>query len=174
MNPTIVISAVIALVSLHYAEAFFGADIVTGSGALFSGTGGSHLILASGTAGTVAPLAAVIGAGILLKSAALLAISAGNRGKRSINDDTDAIFSTISAAEPASCIRQLICDLAVGEQPSEYDVILSLFDKDTPATSPKFDFAVAATLGKELKSVEACELRYSCPLSSSEIQNLIN
>ena len=172
MNPTLVISAVIAVVSFHYAEATF--DIVTGSGALFTGGGGPHLLLASGTAGTIGPIAAVIGAGILLKSLALLAISAGSRGKRSIDDGTDVVFSTISASEPASCVRQLICDLAAREQPSEYDVILSLFNTDTPATSPKFDFAVAATLGKESKSAQACELRYSCPLSVSEIQELFN
>ena len=172
MNLSVVISAVVVLVSLHSTEAFFGADIVTGSGALFSGTGGSHLILASGTAGTVAPVAAVVGAGILLKAAALLAIQA-NRGKRSINEDnTDAVFATIAASEPASCVRQLICDLATREQPSEYDVILSLFEKDTPVASPKFDFAVAAALGKQFGSVQDCELRYSCPLSSSELQQL--
>ena len=141
MNPTIVISAAIALVSLHSTEAFFGADIVTGSGALFTGGGGPHLILAAGSAGTVAPIAAVVGAGILLKSLALLAISQSGRGKRSINDDTDAIFYSIAASEPASCVRHLICDLAVGEQSSEYDVILSLFNKDTQATSPKYEFA---------------------------------
>ena len=179
MNPSILICAVFAIASLQFTEAFFGADIVTGSGALFTGGGGPHLLLASGTAGTVVPVAAVIGGAILLKSLALLAVSPSGqrflRGKRSVNaEDNDILFSTIAASEPSSCVRQLICDLATGEHETDYDVILSLFSTDTPATSPKYDFAVAAALGKELKSLEACELRYTCPISSSEIMNALN
>merc|ERR1712018_140790 len=167
MNPSIIISAVVVLLSLHYADAFFGANVVTGSGALFTGGGGAHLILSSG---------AGIGgaAGILLKSLVLLGASQANRGKRSVNEDTDSIFTLLSATEPSSCIRQLICDVATGEHPSEYDVILSLFKEETPATSPKYDFAVAASVGQELKSLEACELRYTCPLTSSQIFNALN
>merc|ERR1712043_142915 len=129
----------------------------TGTGALITGTGGTHVLLAGGTAGAVAPVAAVAGAAILLKAAALLHLSQQSRKKRSA-EENDAIFTTIAAAEPASCVKQLICDIATGTKPSENDVILSLFN-ETPVTSPKFDFAVAATLGKQLKSVEACELR---------------
>merc|ERR1712203_528663 len=129
----------------------------------FTGTGGTHVLLASGTAGAVAPVAAVAGAAILLKAAALLHLSESSRKKRS-DEENDAIFTTIAAAEPASCVKQLICDIATGTKPSENDVILSLFENDTPVSSPKFDFAIAATLGKQLKSVEACELRYTCPV----------
>lgn len=163
MNPAVVISALVAVLSFQSAEAIFGADIVTGTGALFTGTGGTHVLLAGGTAGAVAPAAAVVGAGLLLKAAVLLSLNEGSRGKRSA-EETDAIFTTIAAAEPASCVKQLICDIATGQNPSENDVILSLFNNDTPVTSPKFDFAIAATLGKQLKSVEACELRYTCPV----------
>lgn len=173
MNSAALISAIVALLSLHYAEAFFGADVVTGSGALFTGGGGAHVILGSGAG--IGGAAAVIGGAILLKSLALLAANQGARGKRSVNSDNDdLVFTTIAASEPSSCIRQLICDVATGKQPSGYDVILSLFNEETPATSPKFDFAVAAAIGKEVKSLEACELRYSCPLSSSEIFNALN
>jgi len=171
MNPTVLISVVVALLSLHYAEAFFGADVVTGSGALFTGGGGTHVILGAGAG--IGGAAAVIGAGILLKSLVLLGASQANRGKRSINDDSDSIFTLLSASEPSSCIRQLICDVATGEHPSEYDAILALFNEETPVTSPKYDFAVAAAVGKELKSLEACELRYTCPLSSTEIFNVL-
>merc|ERR1712150_436601 len=114
----------------------------TGTGALFSGTGGTHVILAGGTAGAVAPVAAVAGAAILLKAGALLHLSQQSRKKRSA-EENDAIFTTIAAAEPASCVKQLICDIATGTKPSENDIILSLFNNDTPVTSPKFDFAVA-------------------------------
>merc|ERR1711981_1347980 len=151
MNPAVVLTAV-ALACVAPANAIFGSSIVTGTGALFTGT-----------AGAVAPVAAVAGAAILLKAAALLHLSESSRKKRSA-EENDAIFTTIAAAEPASCVKQLICDIATGTKPSENDVILSLFNNDTPVSSPKFDFAIAATLGKQLKSVEACELRYTCPV----------
>merc|ERR1712223_928653 len=162
MNPAVLISAV-ALACVAPANAIFGSSIVTGTGALFTGSGGTHVILASGTAGAVAPVAAVAGAAILLKAAALLHLSQADRKKRSA-EENDAIFTTIAAAEPANCVKQLICDIATGTKPSENDVILSLFENDTPVSSPKFDFAIAATLGKQLKSVEACELRYTYPV----------
>merc|ERR1711997_378303 len=164
MNPAVVFSAVLAVLSFHSAEAIFGSDIVVGSGALFTGTGGVHAVLAGGTAGAVAPVAA-----------ALLAISQADRKKRAAGDETDFAFAAISAAEPAGCVRRLICDLATGAMPaSENDVILNLFGEQTPATSPKFDFQVAASLGKQLKSVQACEVRYSCPLSGQQIHKLFN
>jgi len=165
MNPKAVFSAVVTVLSVGSANAFFGADIVTGTGALFTGTGGTSVLLAGGTAGAVAPVAAVAGAVILLKAGALLYLNS-QRSKRSAGEETetDAIFTTIAAAEPASCVKQLICDIATGTKPSENDIILSLFNNETPVTSPKFDFAIAAALGKQLKSVEACELRYTCPV----------
>merc|ERR1711936_1486231 len=142
MNPAVVISAV-AFACIGSTNAIFGSSIVTGTGALFSGTGGTHVLLAGGTAGAVAPVAAVAGAAILLKAGALLYLNQAGRSKRSA-EESDAIFTTIAAAEPASCVKQLICDIATGTKPSENDIILSLFNNDTPVTSPKFDFAVAA------------------------------
>merc|ERR1712072_826846 len=121
MNPAVLISAV-AFACIGSTNAIFGSSIVTGTGALITGTGGTHVLLAGGTAGAVAPVAAVAGAAILLKAAALLHLSQQSRKKRSA-EENDAIFTT-----------------------------------DTPVSSPKFDFAIAATLGKQLKSVEACEL----------------
>merc|ERR1712141_529458 len=162
MNPAVLISAV-AFACIGSTNAIFGSSIVTGTGALITGTGGTHVLLAGGTAGAVAPVAAVAGAAILLKAAALLHLSQQSRKKRSA-EENDAILTTIAAAEPASCVKRLICDIATGTKPSENDVILSLFNNDTPVSSPKFDFAIAATLGKQLKSVEACELRYTCPV----------
>ena len=176
MNPSILISAVIAIASIQYTEAFFGADVVTGSGALFTGGGGTHLVLASGAG--IGGAAAVVGGAILLKSLVLLGASRAGRGKRSVGEETnrnsEALFTLLATSEPSSCIRQLICDIATEERPSDYDIILTLFNEDVPATSPKFDFAVAAAIGKEAKSLEACELRYSCPLSSTEILDALN
>merc|ERR1711863_104797 len=158
MNPAVLLSSVVAVLSVGSVNAIFGADIITATG---SSSGlGTSVILASGAG--IPTAAAVVGAGLLLKAGALLLINQ-SRSKRSA-EDTDAIFTTIAAAEPASCVKQLICDIATGTKPSENDIILSLFESETPVTSPKFDFAVAATLGKQLKSVEACELRYTCPV----------
>jgi len=159
MNPATVFSAVVAVLSVGSANAIFGADIITATGA--SSGLGTSVILASGPG--IPAAAAVVGAGLLLKAGALLVLNQ-SRSKRSAEEDTDAIFTTIAAAEPASCVKQLICDIATGTKPSENDIILSLFENETPVTSPKFDFAVAASLGKQLKSVEACELRYTCPV----------
>merc|ERR1712064_55686 len=161
MNPATVFSAVVAVMSVGSANALFDADIVTATGA--SSGLGTSVILASGAG--VPTAAAVIGAGLLLKAGALFVLNQSSRSKRSTDEDTDAIFTTIAAAEPASCVKQLICNIATGTKPSENDVLLYLFENETPVTSPKFDFAVAATPGKQLKSVEACELRYTCPVA---------
>ena len=126
------------------------------------------------TGGTATGLA-LAGGAVLIKAAALAAI-AGSRSKRSTEEvDQDAAFAVIAKVEPEACYRRLICDLATGKMPrSDKDIILSLFDKEeTSAASPKFEFAVAAKLGKHLKNVQACELRYSCPVSSEEIAKLI-
>jgi len=162
---SVVIIAVVALAAFQGAEA---TDLITGTGALFTGTGGTHLVLASGAAGTVGAVAAVGGAALLLKAAALLALRE-SRGKRATENEMDLAFVTIAAAEPQACVRRLICDLAAGP---ENNVILSLFNKETPADSPKFDFAVAAALGKQLKNVQACELRYSCSIDNNDLQKL--
>lgn len=163
MNSAILIAAVVAVFAAAEAT-----DLITGTGALFTGTGGTHLVLASGAAGTVGAVAAVGGAAILLKAAALFLLSQ-SRSKRSTDNEIDLAFVTIAAAEPQACVRRLICDLAAG---SEDNIILSLFNRETPADSPKFDFAIAAALGKQLKNVQACELRYSCQIESDQLQKL--
>merc|ERR1712008_590419 len=123
--------------------------------------------LTAGTAGAVA----LTGGLVLLKGLALAAIVA-SRSRRAA-DETDSAFSVLAAQEPAQCYRRLICDLATGSfEKSENDVIVSLFNKDTSIDSAKFEFATAAKLGKQLKSVQKCELRYSCPLSGEQIQKL--
>merc|ERR1711963_26889 len=66
--------------------------------------------------------------------------------------------------------------LATGQLPkSENDVIVSLFDgKKADVTSAKFDFDTAAEVGKALKNVDACEIRYSCPFKGEQIVKLIS
>merc|ERR1712203_838994 len=101
-----------------------------------------------------------------------LAIAA-SRSRRSAIEDADSAFAVLAAQEPAQCYRRLICDLATGTlEKSENDFIVSLFNKDVGIESHKFEFATAAKLGKQAKSVQKCELRYNCPLSGEQIQKL--
>merc|ERR1712223_612798 len=111
---------------------------------------------------------------VVLKVLALGALAVASRAKREAENDTsDAAFALLAAQEPAQCYRRLICDLATGVFPaSENDVIVSQFEDDEPIESFKFEFATAAKIGKSLKSIEKCELRYSCPLTGAQIQKL--
>jgi hypothetical protein len=58
-------------------------------------------------------------------------------------------------------------------KPSEFDVIPKFLSrKEVAIESPEFEYSNAAKLGGKLKNVQACELRYSCPLSAEEISSL--
>merc|ERR1712109_240641 len=131
-------------------------------------------LVSSATAGLSVPLLAVGGA-ITLKALGLLLSSAG-RSKRSTDEEDGLTFAFIAQSEPQACYRRLICDLATGQMPkSENDVIVSLFDgKKADVTSAKFDFDTAAEVGKALKNVDACEIRYSCPFKGEQIVKLIS
>merc|ERR1712038_1341260 len=63
MNPATVFSAVVAVLSVGSANAIFGADIITATGA--SSGLGTSVILASGPG--IPAAAAVVGAGLLLR-----------------------------------------------------------------------------------------------------------
>merc|ERR1712018_156708 len=92
----------------------------------------------------------------------------------------ESSFAIISQLEPAQCIRRLICDVATGALPAaESDEVIlapfkgtSLADADVSAHS--FDYLVAQENGKNFKSVEKCELRYSCPLSAGQLREIFN
>merc|ERR1712038_601914 len=128
------------------------------------------------TAATVIPtITAIAGGAITLKALGLLLSSTG-RSKRATSDEDGLTFAFIAQSEPQACYRRLICDLATGQLPkSENDVIVSLFDgKKADVTSAKFDFDTAAEVGKALKNVDACEIRYSCPFKGEQIVKLIS
>lgn len=152
------------------AEALFFENLVTSAGT------GTVLTLASGSAGTgtIATVAALGGGVLLLKALAIGGLYLASRQKRSTStEEVDYAVTLISQHEPARCYSRLICDLASGEMvENENNVILSLFNKDFDATSPSYDYAMAASVGKALKSVKACEVRYACPLSGQQIQKL--
>merc|ERR1711994_1062493 len=163
MRPAIIAAFVVA--SVAYAVDAFG-TIVSGTGA----ASGGSVILASGSG--VGFGVAALGV-LLLKALALGALYIGSRAKRSALDETEEAFAQIAATEPAACYRRLICDMATGNlERSENEVILSLFNKERDVTSPLFDYQVAAQVGKQFKNVQACEVRYSCPLTGAQIQKL--
>jgi hypothetical protein len=109
----------------------------------------------------------------------------GFRGRRQAGEPTaqaaapvvpndELAFALVASTEPAQCYRRLICNLATGAmKPTELDVIPKfLTRKEIAVESPEFEFSNAAKLGSSLKNVQACEVRYSCPLSSEEIEKL--
>jgi hypothetical protein len=106
---------------------------------------------------------------VLLKGLVLGAALLSRRGKRSA--ENDYAFIALNNAEPASCYKRLICDLATGAIPDS-DNILSLFNEETEVISPKFEYSTAAKLGKAVKNAQVCEVRYSCPLNNQEIAKL--
>merc|ERR1712060_465179 len=136
--------------------------------------GGSSAAGASIILGSTTAVSALVGGAVLLKAVGVL-IAETTRRKRSTaeEDNSEKAFAFIAANEPAACYKRLICDLATGSLPaSENEVILANFNKDVPITSVKYDFAIAANLGKALRNVEACEVRYSCPLTGEQINQL--
>ena len=115
----------------------------------------------------------LLGGAIILKSLVLGAALGArrSRGKRSTDDENDAAFAVLIESEPAQCYRRLICDLAAGAI-ADNDRILTLFDGEVSIQSPKFEYSTAAKVGKMVKQSQACEVRYSCPLSTKEIEKL--
>ena len=143
------------------ATATTGTLTLTGSGATALALGGGLILIK----------------GLALGALALAAANRNSRGRRAAEEinDADAAFGVLAATEPAQCYRRLICDLATGAMPkSENDVILTLFNKEASIASPKFEYNIAAVLGKQVKSIQMCEVRYSCPLSGADIQKLFH
>lgn len=172
MNPIIAVTFAVLCLAFG-SEALFFVPAATGTAATVTLAGGSG----------VAAGAALVGGAIVLKALALgaLYLASRNRGGRrrgrreSGLEEDDLAFSYIAQTEPEACYRRLICDLATGAMPqTENEVILSLFNKETPITSPKYEYAIAANLGKMVKNIQSCELKYSCQLSGQEIEKLFN
>ena len=131
-------------------------------------TAGTAVTITSATATSLALLG-----GVALLKGLVLGAALSRRGKRSAEEDQDAAFALIASTEPAQCYRRLICDLSAGAL-ADKDQITTLFVKEVSPVSPKFEFATAAKVGHIAKSAQICELRYSCPLSTQEIQKLFN
>ena len=182
--------AALACLSLIQAEPLFwpAAPAFTAAGALTTGStvtaANVASITAANTSGAAAAASAasavaalnLVGGVVILKGLVigglLLAEHARSRGRRSA-ESNDAAFTVLLNAEPAQCYRRLVCDLAAGAVPDN-NRILSLFgDEAISPVSPKFEFVTAAKVGKLVKSAATCELRYSCPLSTVEINKIL-
>jgi len=182
--------AALACLSLIQAQAeplFFAAPAAfTAAGALTSGStvtaanvasitaanASGHAAVASATSAVAA--ANLLGGVVILKGLVIggLLLAQHSRGRRSA-ESNDAAFTVLLNAEPAQCYRRLVCDLAAGAVPDN-NRILSLFgDEAISPVSPKFEFVTAAKVGKLVKSAATCELRYSCPLSTVEINKIL-
>merc|ERR1719205_120169 len=155
------------------------ANVIDATWVIGGATAGTATITGGGAAlGLLGGLVIIKG---LILGAALLSSRGrggrgGHRGKRSLADDNDeAAFAVLATAEPAQCFRRMICDLAAGAI-TDNDNIISLFNNEieVDVQSPKYDFATAAKVGKLVKDAKHCELRYSCPLSTTDIQQLLN
>lgn len=140
--------------------------------------------------------AAIIGGGAILKGIAIAAVAGGAgagvgsrgfrgfggfRGRRQTGEAASPVVNEealalglVASTEPAQCYRRLICNLATGAmKPTELDIIPQFLSrKEVNVESPEFEFSNAAKLGSSLKDIKACEVRYSCPLSSQEIEKL--
>ena len=128
----------------------------------------------AGTLGLTTGGAALLGLGALALKGLAIGALASRRGRRAAESTPDA-FTFIARAEPEECIRRLICDLATGKMPkSENDVILTLFKDDVSITDSKFEFATAAKVGQAVQDIQACEIRYSCPVSGQQLNALLN
>merc|ERR1712193_65057 len=129
-------------------------------------------IVAALASASATPLALLGGVAIL--KGALLGAVAARRGKRSaVEQEEEGVYAILAAQEPAQCYRRLICDLSAGAIPDN-DKLVTLFNGEVSPVSAKFEFASAAKVGKMVKSAQACEVRYNCPLNTNEIQKLFN
>jgi len=187
MKTFVAVLAVLGLAAMT--EALIIPTIVGGGTAA-----GLSIPLIGGASATLGPAlataTALAGGALTLKAVGALALAVAEqagtrvavpsvavRGKRSAIEEAESekVFSFIAQSEPQACYRRLICDLATGAMPaSDNDVILASFNEEVPATSSKFEYAIAAQVGKALKSVESCEVRYSCPLTGPQITKLFH
>merc|ERR1712223_25382 len=182
MNKFIVIA--LALASVEATPLFFAAPAAFSPLAISSTltTAEAAALAASNVAGAeaVATATSAIAATNLLVGVGLLkAVVIGglalhhasrNRGKRSVEENET--FAILAGAPNAQCTQRLICDLAAGAI-EDKDNLLSLFNEEASPVSHKFEFTSAAKVGKIVKKAQLCEIRYSCPLSTLEIQQIL-
>ena len=166
MNPMFV--ATLAIVALSgLADATF--ILASTSTVAATATTAAHTTTTYSLAGGLATVGLLGGVAILK---GLLIGQLVGKSKRSAEDNREAVFAVLNNAEPAQCYHRLICDLAAGAIPDN-NKILSLFNNEASPVSPKFEYVTAAKVGKIVKNAYACEVRYSCPLTTVEIAKVL-
>ena len=157
MNPMFVATlAIVALTSVADATIVLGTVATTATTTTLS----SASLASLGILGGVAILKGILIAGAL------------SRSKRSAESNDEAVFTVLNNAEPAQCYHRLICDLAAGAIPDN-NKILGLFNNEASPVSHKFEYVSAAKVGKMVRNAAACEVRYSCPLTTIEIAKVL-
>ena len=79
-------------------------------------------------------------------------------------------FCFQAKTEPEQCYQRLICDLATGQMPeSDNDIIPTLFRGQADQESSKFNYFLAAKLGKTAKDIKSCEVQYGCSVSLEQV-----
>ena len=79
-------------------------------------------------------------------------------------------FISQAKTEPEQCIQRLICNLATGQMPeSDNDIIPTLFRDGTDQTSSKFNYFLAAQLGKSTRDIKKCEITFSCSVPLDQV-----
>jgi len=167
MNTIFIVSlAVLAMANISEAFFWLGTTAAATTGAV---------TLSSGSLATIGLLGGVVLLKGLVLGAALLASRSRGRGRREAVEDNEVegAFAILQSSEPSQCYRRLICDLAAGAIPDQ-DSILTLFNEDISPVSVKFEYAMAAKVGKLVKNSNLCEVRYSCPLNTVEMQKLFS
>merc|ERR1711981_289374 len=88
----------------------------------------------------------------------------------------ELLFQSFEESDPAHCFRRYICDLETGElsEKISHKEINNLFLKMDYSKSASFEYDIAASLGKKLKSVKECEEIYDCPLSGEQLDQLFD
>ena len=168
MNPMFVaILAIVALSGLADATFIIASTSTVAATATAAATTTTTYSLAGGLA-TVGLLGGVA----ILKGILIARLLASRRGKRSAESNDEAVYAVLNNAEPAQCFHRLICDLAAGAIPDN-DKILSLFNNEASPVSPKFEYVTAAKVGKIVKNAAASEVRYICPLNTTEIAKVL-
>merc|ERR1719266_260233 len=180
LNKFIIIA--LALASVEATPLFFAAPAAFSPLAIASTltTAEATALAASNVAGAnavatatsaVAATNLLVGVG-LLKAVVIGAVllNERSRGKRSVEENET--FAILAGAPNAQCTQRLICDLAAGAIVDK-DNLLSLFNEEVSPVSHKFEFTSAAKVGKIVKKAQLCEIRYSCPLSTLEIQTIL-
>ena len=84
------------------------------------------------------------------------------------------MYDFITRIDPADCVRRIICDVSTGDDEfTELASILTILPKEgvrVPLEHKRlaYEMKMAEKFGKHVKSVQACEHAFKCPLSGYE------